>query len=386
MSNKNTIGKTKRSTDDMIDDAIAQQNDWLENRRSYARRFLKTFNIFARPAEKKQVKTTTTTQTVVVKTKEEKKEEKPASVWRAFWFPILCAIIVILIAIWVMFIRTSRPQHVVIVPVVPDSSVVRVMNENETPAFDIVRIQPNGNIVVAGRWAPNKTISILVNGKIVASEQTNNDGEFVYAPKKALPAGNYTISLIGADSSIKSAEKVFLYVSEHGYENSVSLLMTKKGSTLLQAPSTIRDGDLAVSKIDYLDNGRIVVTGDAMPRLRVSLWLNNTYMGYAHVSDYRHFGLGADVGKLEPGKDYELSVRLHDGDGTTVATINHQFVMPEMTGDDDTFYTVRRGDCLWIIARNFMRRGVLFSIIADRNHIENPNLIYPKQRLKIPVK
>ena len=74
MSNKNTIGKTKRSTDDMIDDAIAQQNDWLENRRSYARRFLKTFNIFARPAEKKQVKTTTTTQTVVVKTKEEKKE------------------------------------------------------------------------------------------------------------------------------------------------------------------------------------------------------------------------------------------------------------------------------------------------------------------------
>ena len=69
----------------------------------------------------------------------------------------------------------------------------------------------------------------------------------------------------------------------------------------------------------------------------------------------------------------------------TVASVTHDFVMPEMTGDDDTFYTVRRGDCLWIIARNFMRRGILFSIIAERNNIENPDLIYPKQLLQIPV-
>ena len=375
MSQKNTIGKTKRSTDDMIDDAIAQQNDWLENRRSYARRFLKTLNIFARPSTQK-------TDVVVTKTKSTKEEK--SSGLGAFFFFFLCAIIVILIAIWVMFIRTNVPQRVVIVPVIPDT-ITRVMSEKESPAFDIVRIQPDGNIVVAGRWAPNKTISIAINGKIVASEQTNNDGEFVYAPKKPLPAGNYTLSLIGVDTNTKSSDKVFLYISEQGYENSVSLLMTKKGSTLLQAPTAIRDGDLTVSKIDYLDNGRIVVTGDAMPRLRVSLWLNNTYMGYAHVSDYRHFGLGADVGKLESGKEYELSVRLHDGDGNTVTSIEHSFIMPEMTGDDDTFYTVRRGDCLWIIARNFMRRGTLFSIIADRNHIENPDLIFPKQKLKIPV-
>ena len=63
----------------------------------------------------------------------------------------------------------------------------------------------------------------------------------------------------------------------------------------------------------------------------------------------------------------------------------HKFVMPEMTGDDDTYYTVRRGDCLWIIARNFLRRGVLFSVIAERNAIQNPDLIYPKQLLQIPV-
>ena len=49
MANNNNIGKTKRSTDDLINSAIAQQNDWMENRRTFARRFLKTLNIFARP-------------------------------------------------------------------------------------------------------------------------------------------------------------------------------------------------------------------------------------------------------------------------------------------------------------------------------------------------
>ena len=117
----------------------------------------------------------------------------------------------------------------------------------------------------------------------------------------------------------------------------------------------------------------------------MSLTLNDKYLGFARVSDHKHFGLGADVGELKSGEKYEMMVRLHDGDGKTIANVKHEFTMPEMTGDDDTYYTVRRGDCLWIIARNFMRRGILFSIIAERNGITNPDLIHPKQLLQIPV-
>jgi nucleoid-associated protein YgaU len=32
-----------------------------------------------------------------------------------------------------------------------------------------------------------------------------------------------------------------------------------------------------------------------------------------------------------------------------------------------------------------MRRGILFSIIADRNNIKNPDLIYPNQLLQVPI-
>ena len=370
----NTNKKNKPSTDELINSAIAQQNKWMENRRTFARRFLKTLNIFARPAPKKEEENVGVIET-----------PKRRTGLSAYWFPIFCALLVIFIAVWVAFVRTSATPTVVINHNNVPEPVVRPVQEVSSPMFDIVRIDPEGKILVAGRWMPDANISILIDNKVVATERTNAGGEFVYSPTRVFEPGNYTISLMGVSPEMKSEEKVFIYVSDRGYKNSVSLLMTQDGSTLLQAPTLLFDGDLKVSKIDYLDTGRIVVTGDALPRLRVSLSLNDKYLGFAKVSDHKHFGLGADVGQLESGKKYTLTVRLHDGDGRTISQVGHTFVMPEMTGDDDTYYTVRQGDCLWIIARNFLRRGVLFSIIAERNNIANPDLIFPKQLLQIPV-
>lgn len=388
MANTNTavMGKTKRSTDNMIDEAIAQQNSWLNRRRNFTRRFLKSVNVFSHRDDENEK--------IVVKRERAPRDnnDDKKSVLREYWFPILCALIVLFVAIWVIFIRIGTPQRVVVlnanpVPVetVSRDTVKNISEPADIPTFDIVRIKENG-IVVAGRWQPNKNISVLINNKIVATERTNENGEFVYAPANGLKPGNYTLSLMGVDPKMKSADKVFLYISDADYRNSVSLLMTRDGSRVLQSPSILKDGDLVVSKIDYLDTGRIIVTGDALPRLRVSLSLDDKYIGFARVSDYKHFGLGADAGELKPGQEYNLTVRLHDGDGQTIATVNHNFVMPEMTGDNDTFYTVRRGDCLWIIARNFLRRGVLFSIIAERNSIQNPDLIFTDQLLQIPTK
>lgn len=391
-NNSTAIGKTKRSTDNMIDEAIAQQNGWLNRRRNFTRRFLKSVNVFSRKSEPQEEKVVVRERT----TRDEKNENK--SVLREYWFPILCALIVLFVAVWVVFIRVGVPGRVVgldmnanakanPVPIetVSRDTVKNIVEPTDIPTFDIVRVKENG-IIVAGRWQANKNISVLINNKIVATERTNENGEFVYAPNTGLKPGNYTLSLLGANPKMKSKDKVFLYISDADYRNSVSLLMTRDGSRVLQSPSILTDGDLVVSKIDYLDTGRIIVTGDALPRLRVSLSLNDKYMGFARVSDYKHFGVGADVGELKPGNEYNLTVRLHDGDGQTIATVNHNFIMPEMTGDNDTFYTVRRGDCLWIIARNFLRRGVLFSIIAERNNIENPDLILTNQLLQIPTK
>lgn len=371
MANVN-MGKTKRSTDDLINDAIDRQQSWLDNRRRFTRNFLRRFNMFSKHEPKPEIQPQRDT------------HKRNRKVLKSYWFPIVCALIVILLAVFVMFFRINTPVKV-IAPNVPEPIIKPVAKKISGPSFDLVRIEKSGNIIVAGRNPKESNISIMINKKIVATEHTNKDGEFVYAPNNTLKPGNYVISLIDTEKNIKSEDSVFLYISEHGYKNSVSLLMTKNGSKVMQAPE-LTDGDLVVSKIDYLDTGRMIVTGRALPRLRVSLSLDDKYLGFARVSDYKNYGLGADIGTLESGKEYKLNIRLHDSEGTTIANIEHKFVMPEMTGDDNTFYTVRRGDCLWIIARNFLRRGVLFTMIAERNNISNPDLIFPDQLLQIPLK
>ena len=367
--------KTKRSTKDLISESVDRQQAWKNNRRAFTSRFLRKFNVFAAP--KKVEKTPL-------------KYDENQGTLRAYWFPILCALIVIAIAIFVMCFKINAPVKV-ITPKVPEPIIRTVetqktsekLVENIKPSFDIVRIEKNGQIVIAGRGAENSNISIIMNDQVVATERADKRGEFVYAPTSALKSGNYTISLIDADNDVKSADNVFVYVAEN-YKNSVSLLMNENGSKIIQSPAASND-ILTVSKIDYLDTGRIVVTGRALPRLRVSLTLNNKYLGFARVSDYKNYGLGVDVDKLIPGKKYALVVRLHDTNGATIATKKQEFVMPESTECKDTYYTVRRGESLWVISRNFLRRGVLFSIIADCNNIKNPDLIFPKQVLYIPV-
>lgn len=53
------------------------------------------------------------------------------------------------------------------------------------------------------------------------------------------------------------------------------------------------------------------------------------------------------------------------------------------TKSSQTVYVVKRGDTLWAIARRYTGSGTNYPSIASKNHIRNPNLIYPGQKLVI---
>jgi len=362
------IGTIKKDTNDIVTEALEKQSQWRTDRKGTEKLIpaKKGTHVRAR-ADNRQPRLSS--------------PEGPGG-WRAYWFPILCTIIIVLLILWAILPLRGCTR---ISPVPEPTTNTVVVNEKVQPSFDLVRIENGGKIVVAGRYLPGKNVSIMMNKEIVATVAADKNGEFVYAPAKKFDAGDYVIRLVAVDSNDVTDALVFVYMAPDGAENSMSLLMTAEGSQLLQSPK-LADGDLVVTKIDYLANGRIVAQGTAIPRLRVSMSLDGTDLGFARVSDHKNFGLGADVGALKPGQEYKLDIRLHDSMGNTAATVTHKFVMPEMTGADDTFYTVRRDDCLWFISRNFLGTGTLFTIIAEKNHIANPDLIYPKQKLQIPVK
>lgn len=70
----------------------------------------------------------------------------------------------------------------------------------------------------------------------------------------------------------------------------------------------------------------------------------------------------------------------------TVKTTRSTTTSPAPAPNKNKTYTVKRGDCLWNIAKKFYGNGSKYTVIynANKNKIKNPNLIYPGQVLTIP--
>lgn len=59
---------------------------------------------------------------------------------------------------------------------------------------------------------------------------------------------------------------------------------------------------------------------------------------------------------------------------------------PAPSKNKNKTYTVKKGDCLWNIAKKYYGNGSKYTVIynANKGKIKNPNLIYPGQVLTIP--
>lgn len=69
------------------------------------------------------------------------------------------------------------------------------------PSFDIVRVEPGGVSVMAGRAAPNSVVSILANGKPIATVRAEQDGGWSVAVEQGIGPGELQLSLTAQDSS-----------------------------------------------------------------------------------------------------------------------------------------------------------------------------------------
>lgn len=67
------------------------------------------------------------------------------------------------------------------------------------PGFDVVRVEPNGEAVIAGRAAANSTIKLLVDGRSAATARTDADGHFTFTPPP-LPTGSSEVGLRATDA------------------------------------------------------------------------------------------------------------------------------------------------------------------------------------------
>ena len=93
---------------------------------------------------------------------------------------------------------------------------------------------------------------------------------------------------------------------------------------------------------------------------------------------------------VESGEDVNYSISFKEYKTITIrktaetsAVVQNGQSQPITTSMPKT-YTVVKGDTLWGIAKRFLGEGIRYKEIAQHNKIENPNLIFPGQVVKIP--
>jgi nucleoid-associated protein YgaU len=271
------------------------------------------------------------------------------------------------------------------------SKLVRIV-----PSFDVVRVNPTGDAVIAGRAAPGAKITVMDGDTIVGIVTSDRNGEWVLVPEKPLPSGNRALSIIAQldDGEVVSSEDVVvLGVPERSRQEELPLavLVPRKGKDtkkILQRPTRPEAGRniaLTLDIVDYDETGRLRLLGQANSGNETVIYLNNTAIGRVDVSTDGNWELRPDD-VVEPGL---YTLRIDElTKGNVVARIELPFSRAAPLTDlkNEESIIVQPGNSLWRISRRVLGEGTMFSVIyeANKDQIRNADLIYPGQVFAIP--
>ncbi len=266
------------------------------------------------------------------------------------------------------------------------------LTESLVPRFDIVRVDPQGSAVVAGRGQPGSEIRLYANGSLIASETAVNErGEWVIVVDTPLGEGDQelTLEMVLADgSTVTSTETVVVAVPDRPGMKPLVILGNDQGmSKILQQPGDgVMVGDLSIDIIDYGDDGRVILQGRAKPGANVRGYIDNQPIGDALSDDEGRWTL-VPTQSIAPGR-YTLRLDQLGEKGLVTARVEVPFerAEPDQARLAAGQVVVQPGNSLWRISRRLYGRGTLYTVIFESNqdHIKDPDLIYPGQIFVLP--
>lgn len=264
-----------------------------------------------------------------------------------------------------------------------------------SPSFDVVRVNPDGRAVIAGRAAPGARVTVLDNGKEIGSVDADARGEWVLLPDQPLAPGSRELSLraqVGQEPPRTGEKSVVLMVPEgQGGALAVAVPRDPKtaGSTVLQTPTEseglARSGDLVLGAVDYDPQGNFQINGRAPPGTVVQAYLGNKLVGRAQ-SDAQGLWRIVPSEKIAAGT-HQLRIDQVQPDGKVVARLEVPF---GKTSEGEVVtpqaITILPGNNLWRIAQRIYGEGLRYTVIyeANRGQIKDPDLIYPGQVFILP--
>ena len=286
----------------------------------------------------------------------------------------------------------------------PDAPVAEApASEAETPAapaaltaptFDIVRVDPRGTAVVAGRGAPGSEVALMIGEREIARADIDEAGEWVMIVSDPLPAGSAELSLLMVTpegQEIRSEQVVVVSVPE-SRDTTPLVVLGRPGeaSRVIQSPfDGVAMGPLALETVDYDESGSVIFSGRAEPGARVRVLANEEVVGTATAGEDGRWSVEAGA-NFSPGV-YDLQVDQIDpetGRVTAVIALPFERATPEaaLRAREAGRVVVQPGNSLWRIARQLYGEGIQYTVIyeANQDQIRDPDLIYPGQVFDTP--
>ena len=328
---------------------------------------------------------------------------------------LLIGTILATIALLVVFDQSdTEDKKEVIVPLVKevvDAKPIEVKptrkQASETIELEVIRVRPDGSLVIAGKGLPNSKIEIISGSKVIAVTTSDKIGDFVAVPEKQLEGGEYLLSFrqTTEDEKVIIANKS-VAINVTGAKKDIPIVAIvdsegKLGAKVIQAPGLDANKEISKEEKNIIEDKRD-------PYIAILAITHDTKVGQLVLSGRAHNGVQINAGftgketsstkiindewnlsipgKLIAGKQKVFAVLL--GKDGKVLSENSIIISGKIiqNANGKTFVVVQKGDALWNIA--YQRLGVgnryIDIVKLNKNKITNPDLIYPKQLFIIP--
>ena len=318
-------------------------------------------------------------------------------------------------------LATPAPVHT--------AAVARSTPRDEGPSFDIVRVTPTGEAVIAGRATPGASVTVLDGGQVLGVVVADARGEWVLLPGSPLPPGSRELSIVeqrpGSAEPLLSEKVVLLVVPEPsrtvtgapaagGDAGALAVAVPREGqgaSRVLQAPAVPNEGGssagvetgdgapasavaaplppggVVVETMDYDAAGRVALGGRAQAGSSVQIYLDNILLGRADTDAEGRWQHSPER-RIDPGL-YTLRADQVAGSGKVTARVELPIQISRIpdTLPEGRKLVVQPGNSLWRLARATYGEGIRYTMIyeANRSQIRDPDLIYPGQIFELPL-
>ena len=282
------------------------------------------------------------------------------------------------------------------------------------PSFDVVRVDAEGNAVVAGRAAPNARVAVLLDGTELVETTADSSGSFVSLFSIDLGDEQQVLSLSmrSGGSTTESGQTVILEpfvdedqdgtVADAGEEVAARptvLLADNSGIRVLQDGGTEapQPESVVIDTISYEPSGVVAIGGRGEAGGSVRIYLDNNPIVTVEIQADGQWR--APLPEVDP-QLYTLRVDELDESGQVTSRFETPFKpesLERLTALDTidpgirahqraSVVTVQPGNTLWGIADDNYGTGFLYVRVFEANsdQIRDPDLIYPGQIFTVP--